>query len=67
MINMCTKILKKAVYCTPAEFPEILVDQFRMRNEDITLEDMREIPYYVVNQECLIALNKVIRKAQIIE
>jgi hypothetical protein len=62
-MKLIQDVIKKSVYCKPAEIPEILVDQFRAKDNDMMMDSSLQIPYFKVNEECLLALNKVIRKA----
>lgn len=62
-INLMFKMLKRAAYCKPAEVPEILADSFRGKDNEMMMDSQSDIPYFLVNTECLNALNQVIRKA----
>lgn len=38
-INLISKIMRRAVFCKPAEIPEILVDQFRAKNNEVMMDN----------------------------
>lgn len=66
-LGMIIKLIKKATFCKTSEIPEILVGQLWETNNDLMMNSDSNIPYFFVNEECLKALNKVIKAAKKIE
>ncbi|CAI2387894.1 unnamed protein product [Moneuplotes crassus] len=66
-IDIICRVLKKSVYCKGFEIPEILFEQMKTNDNNMSVKIDDDIPYFQIIEESLISLSKVVKKTREVE